>query len=382
MSPATNLGRYRQLAPRAAIHVSPLVLGAMTLGDKHASLGLAAMDKESAFKLLDAFFDAGGNHIDTANAYQYGESERLIGEWAEARGCRDQLVIATKYTFPYTAGDESFNRHELYLGNNTKSMKLSVEASLKKLRTTYIDIFYVHHWDLHASVEEIMDSLHILVITGKVLYLGISGSPAWFVVKANDYAKANGKTPFVVFQVAYSVLQRDIEREILPMCRHEGIALTVFRVLGGGRIRSDAEEERRKITGEKGRTPPFSSSEAWQRTDDEKKMCAALEVVAAQVGAKNITAVAIAYTMHKAPFVFPIIGGRNPEQLMANIEALGIALTPAQLAYIDGILPFDKAYPNNFVGEYGGYSTTLARYSAFDLQPLLQPIAVTPQSEQ
>ncbi|KAJ7656937.1 aryl-alcohol dehydrogenase [Mycena polygramma] len=363
MSPATNLGRYRQLAPRAAIHVSPLMLGAMTLGDKHAALGLAAMDKESAVKLLDAFFDAGGNRIDTVNAYQYGESERLIGEWAEARGCGDQLVIATKYTFPYSAGDESFNRHELYLGNNVniKSMKLSVEASLKKLRTTYIDIFYVHHWDLHASVEEIMDSLHILVITGKVLYL------------ANDYAKVNGKTPFVVFQVAYSVLQRDIEREILPMCRHEGIVLTVFRVLGGGRIRSDAEEERCRVTGEKGRTPPFSSSEAWEQTEDQKKMCAALEVVAAQVGAKNITAVAIAYTMHKAPFVFPIIGGRNPEQLMANIEALGIALTRAQLAYIDGILPFEKAYPNNLVGEYGGYSTTLACYSAFDLQPLLQP---------
>ncbi|KAJ7656867.1 aryl-alcohol dehydrogenase [Mycena polygramma] len=318
MSPATNLGRYRQLAPRAAIHVSPLVLGTMILGDKHAALGLATMDKESAFKLLDAFFDAGGNHIDTANAYQYGESERLIGEWAEARGCRDQLVIATKYTFPYTAGDESFNRHELYLGNNTKSLKLRQPTS----------IFYVHHWYLHASVEEIMDSLHILVITGKVLYLGISGSPAWFV------------TPFVVFQVVYSVLQRDIEREILPMCRHEGIALTVFRVLGGGRIRSDAEKERRKVTGEKGRTPTFSSSEAWERTEDQEKMCAALEVVAAQVGAKNITAVAIAYTTHKAPFVFPIIGGRNPEQLMPNIEALGIALTDAQLAYIDGTSDF------------------------------------------
>ncbi|KAJ7622640.1 aryl-alcohol dehydrogenase [Mycena polygramma] len=340
MSPVTNLGQYRQLASRAAIHVSPLVLGAMTLGDKHAALGLAAIDKESASKLLDAFFDAGGNHIDTANAYQYGESERLIGEWAEARGCRDQLVIATKYTFPYTAGDESFNRHELYLGNNTESMKLSVKASLKKLRTTYIDIFYLHHWDLHASVEEIMVSLHILVITGKVLYLGISGSPAWFVVKANDYAKANGKTP--------RMLQRDIERKILPMCRHEGIALTVFRVL------SDAEEARRRVTGEKGRTPPFSSTEAWEQTGDQKKMCPALEVVAAQVGAKNITAVAIAYTMHKAPF----------------------------LAYIDGILPFEKAYPNNFTGEYGGYPMSLARYSAFDLQPLLQPIAVTsPQSE-
>ncbi|KAJ7622642.1 aryl-alcohol dehydrogenase [Mycena polygramma] len=360
MPPATNLGRYRQLAPRAAIHVSPLAFGTLTLGDGDKKVP-ADVGKESAFKLLDTFFDAGGNHIDTASAYQDGRSEQLIGEWHEARGNRDQLVIATKYTFPWRRGDESFDRHELYLGNNVKSMKLSVEASLKKLRTTYIDIFYLHFWDLHP--------LHILVITGK----RVSGSPAWFVVKANDYAKANGKTPFVVFQVAYWVLERDIEREILPMCRHEGIALTVFRVLGGGRIRSDAEEERRRVTGKKRRMMPSAS---WERSEDDKKMCAALEVVAAQVGAKNITAVAIAYTMHKAPFVHPIIGGRNPEQLLANIEALDITLTDAQLAYIDGILPLEKGYPNNFIGEYGGYPAVLAHYSTFDRQPLLRPIAI------
>ncbi|KAJ6505317.1 aryl-alcohol dehydrogenase [Mycena sanguinolenta] len=369
--PATKLGRYRQLAPRAAIHVSPLTLGAMAFGDKHVNMGLAAMTKEVAFDLLDAFFDAGGNQIDTANAYQEGNSERVIGEWAEMRGCRDQLVISTKYTLPSALGDNSIKQLELYLGNNTKSMKLSLESSLKKLRTTYIDVLYVHHWDLHCSVEEMMDGLHILVLSGKVLYLGISDSPAWLVVKANDYAKANGKTPFVVYQGAYSVLQRDIEREILPMCRHEGIAIAPFRVVGGGHIRTDAEEERRRSSGEKGR----SSFGPWERTPDEKKMCDALEAVAGQVGAKHITAVAIAYTMHKAPFVYPIIGGRSVEQLMANIEALDITLTDEQIAYIDSILPFDKGFPNNFIGQYGGYPTSLGRYSTFDTQPLLRPVA-------
>ncbi|KAJ7362790.1 aryl-alcohol dehydrogenase [Mycena albidolilacea] len=370
--PATKLGRYRQLSPRAAIHVSPLALGTMTFGTKWEALGMRAMDKESSFKLLDAFFDAGGNHIDTANAYQTGDSERCIGEWAEARGCRDQLVIATKYTFPWTLGDTTVKQNELFLGNNSKSMKLSLEASLRKLRTTYIDIFYVHMWDLHTSVEELMDSLHILVLSGKVLYLGISDSPAWFVAKANEYARSHGKTPFVVFQVPYSVLQRDLEREIIPMCRHEGIALTLWSVLAEGHIRTDAEEERRKATGENGRT----SHGGWERTEDEKKMCAALEIVAQQVGAKHITAVAIAYTMHKAPFVFPIIGGRNPEQLLANIEALDIALTPEHLAYIDGILPFDKGkLARNMVGEYGTYPHVLGRFSTFDHQPPLQPIS-------
>ncbi|KAF7364676.1 Aryl-alcohol dehydrogenase [Mycena venus] len=379
--PATKLSRYRQLAPRAAIHVSPLALGAMAFGDKAVNLGMAAMDKETAFKLLDTFFDAGGNHIDTANAYyQEGDSEHFIGEWAELRGCRDQLVIATKYTMPASLGSATIKQHNLYLGNSAKSMKLSLESSLKRLRTSYIDIFYVHHWDLSTSVEEIMDALHVLVMSGKVLYLGISDSPAWWVVKANDYAKANGKTPFVVFQVAYSVLQRDIEREILPMCRHEGIALTLFRVVGGGKIRSDAEEERRRTSGEKGRAA-FGS---WERTADEKRMCDALEVVATQVGAKHITAIAIAYTLHKAPFVFPVIGGRSAEQLLANIEALDITLTDEQMAYIDAVLPFDKGFPSNFIvgffvshsysGEYGGYSNVLKRWSTFDHQPLLKPI--------
>jgi aryl-alcohol dehydrogenase-like predicted oxidoreductase len=161
------------------------------------------------------------------------------------------------------------------MGNNAKSLKLSVESSLKRLRTTYIDILYVHYWDLHTSVEEIMDSLHHLVAAGTVLYLvsffsqyniyrlrlfarqGISDSPAWFVVKANDYAKANGKTPyvitillshcneilsrrFVVYQAPYSVTQRDIEREILPMCRHEGNFPLSFLILDSNKLRGQA----------------------------------------------------------------------------------------------------------------------------------------------
>ncbi|KAJ7681515.1 NADP-dependent oxidoreductase domain-containing protein [Mycena rosella] len=187
--PPTKLGRYRQLAPRAAIHVSSLALGATSIGDKWAQFGMGAMDKESYFKLLDVYFDADGNHIDTANMYQDGSSEEFIGDWVEARGNRDQLVIAPKVR------DGSTQHKNLYLGNNARSLKLSIEESLKKLKTNYIDIFYVHYWDLHTSVEEIMDSLHNLVIAGTVIYLGISDTPAWFVVKANEYAKANGKTP-------------------------------------------------------------------------------------------------------------------------------------------------------------------------------------------
>ncbi|KAJ7243766.1 aryl-alcohol dehydrogenase [Mycena rebaudengoi] len=345
--PATKLGHYRQLAPRAAIHVSPIALGAMSIGDKWANLGMGAMDKEASFKLLDAFFDAGGNHIDTANNYQDGSSEEFIGEWMEARGNRDQLVIATK--------------KNLYMGNNTKSLKLSVENSLARLRTSYIDILYVHYWDLHTEVEEMMDSLHNFVVAGKVIYLGISDTPVWFVVKANE---------FVVYQAAYSVTERDIEREIMPMCRHEGIALTLWNVLAAGHIRTDAEEEARRQTGENG----WQVMGPWERTADEK-MCAALEVVADQVGTKHITAVAIAYTMHKAPFVFPIIGGRKVEHLLANIEALSIKLTADQMKYIDAVLPFDFGFPGKCLGELGGpYPFMMSIYAKYDVQPLPPPI--------
>lgn len=368
--PPTKLGRYRQFAPRAAIHVSPLCLGAMNIGDKWHAIGMGDMNKESSFKLLDAYFDAGGNFIDTASNYQSGSSEEFIGEWAEARGIRDQLIIATKYTNMFKAPNEEVKQKVNFVGNNLKNLRLSVESSLKRLRTDYIDILYVHYWDLHTSIDEFMDGLHNLVTAGKVLYLGISDTPAWLVTKANAYTRSHGKTPFVVYQAMYSVLQRDIERDVLPMCQHEGMALTMWGVLASGHIRTDEEEERRRQTGEKGRTVMGP----WERTPDEKKMCDALVVVAKQVGAKNITAVAIAYTMHKAPYVFPIVGGRKVEHLMDNVEALGISLTREQISYLDGILPFDKGFPNTLIGEYGTYPWLLASNANFDIQPLLPPI--------
>ncbi|KAF8646255.1 hypothetical protein AX16_007311 [Volvariella volvacea WC 439] len=311
---------------------------------------------------------------------QDGTSEEFIGEWAEKRGIRDQLVIATKYTnnMWFRTVPSNVTQHPSYVGNHIKNMRITLDASLKKLRTDYVDIYYVHYWDLQTSIEEIMDGLHNLVVTGKVLYLGISNSPAWFAIKANEYAKANGKTPFVVFQAPYSILQRDIEREILPMCRHEGMALMLWNVLAGGHIRTDEEEEKRKQTGEKGRDV-FGMG--WERTPDEKKMCQALEVVAKQVGAKHITAVAIAYVLHKAPYIFPIIGGRKAEHLLSNIEGLTISLAPDQIQYLEGILPFEPGFPNNVMGIYasGIYPFPLAAFANVDVQPVAQ--FITPKAQ-
>ncbi|KAI0089401.1 Aldo/keto reductase [Irpex rosettiformis] len=371
-APATRLGRWRQLSPTAGIHVSPIQLGAMSIGDKWEKNGFGAMNKESSFKLLDAYFNAGGNFIDTANGYQDGSSEEFIGEWMEQRGNREQLVIATKYTTNYKRGDKTIAQKAHYIGNNVKSMVHSVDESLKKLRTHYIDILYLHWWDYSTSIEEVVNGLHNLVVQGKVLYLGISDTPAWIVAKANTYARLTGKTPFVIYQGAWNIMLRDMERDIIPMVREEGMAIAPWEVLCAGKIRTNEEEQRRRETGEKGR-----QGSGWERTEEEKKICLALEEVAKQVGAKSIQAVAIAYLLHKTPYVFPIIGGRKVEHLHANIEALEISLTHEQIAYLENVKPFDRGFPQSRFGDGTEYFKIYKTAGTFDKWPIAEPIRPT-----
>ncbi|EMD37577.1 hypothetical protein CERSUDRAFT_154285 [Gelatoporia subvermispora B] len=372
-SPKTKLGIHRKLSPNAGVHVSPIALGAMSIGDKWADFGFGAMNKQSSFKLLDAYYDAGGNFIDTANNYQDESSEQFIGEWMESREIRDQIVVATKYTMNYKRAADIPQKSN-YVGNNVKSMHISVEDSLRKLRTSYIDILYVHWWDWDTSVEEVMNGLHNLVVQGKVLYLGVSDTPAWVVVKANAYAREKGKTPFCIYQGAWSILMRDFEREIIPMARAEGLALAPWNVLGSGKIRTDEEEERRRLSGEKGR---MVLGPDWERTEDEKKVCSALEAVAKEVGAKHITSVAIAYVMQKTTYVFPIIGGRKVEHLMANIEALEISLSDEQIRRLESVLSFDIGFPGIMIGTgYDAHRLIEFCGSQFDKWPA--PPAIRP----
>lgn len=364
--PPTALGRYRKLSPNAGVHVSPLQLGAMSIGDQWAKFGMGAMDKESSFKLLDAYYDHGGNFIDTANNYQDETSEMFIGEWAEKRGIRDQLFIATKYTTGFKRGDDSMKQKVLTTGNNTKSLHVSVNASLKKLRTDYIDLLYLHWWDWETSIEEVMRSLHNLVVQGKVLYLGISDTPAWVVSRANQYARDNALTPFVIYQGAWNIMERSFERDIIPMARAEGMALAPWNVLAAGKLRTDEEEQKRLDSGEEGRKIWGD----WKRNDKEKAASAALEKVAKEIGAKSITSVAIAYIMHKTPYVFPIIGGRKVEHLLANIEALELSLTAEHIKSLESANEFDLGFPGWFIGTGEGAPTLMRSVAVIETQPL------------
>ncbi|KAJ7873204.1 NADP-dependent oxidoreductase domain-containing protein [Mycena leptocephala] len=371
--PPTKLGLYRVLSPHAGVHVSPLQLGAMSIGDKWGKYGMGEMDKESSFKLLDAYFDNGGNFIDTANSYQDESSESFIGEWAEKRNIRDQLVIATKYSSNFKARNDAYAQKVNYLGNNVKSLHVSVEASLKKLRTTYIDILYVHWWDWDTSVEEVMNGLHNLVVQGKVLYLGISDTPAWVVAQANQYARDHGKSPFIIYQGLWNVLDRSFEREIIPMARAHGLALAPWNVLAAGKFRTDAEEEARRSTGEKGRA---IFNPEWERNENEKKISYALEKVAGEIGTKSLTAVAIAYVLAKTPYCFPIIGGRKIEHLMSNIESLDISLSKEQIAFLESVVPFDPGFPNTMIGDGTGPHRMMSSAGQFARMPV--PEAIRP----
>ncbi|KAH8825573.1 NADP-dependent oxidoreductase domain-containing protein [Flagelloscypha sp. PMI_526] len=354
-APESPLAHWRLLSPNASIHVSPLQLGAMSIGDKWEQIGMGSMNKDSSFELLDAFFAAGGNFIDTANNYQDETSEKFVGEWMESRGIRDQIVVATKYTSAWKRRDPSIQQKVFYTGNSAKALHISVEASLKKLRTDYIDILYVHWWDYATTVREVMDSLHTLVTARKVLYLGISDAPAWVVSQCNEYALQTHKTPFVIYQGAWNVLSRDFERDIIPMARAHGMALAPWNVLAAGKFRSSKEEREREESGEGGRK--FLGD--WRKGDSEKKVTDKLEEIAKEFGDDvDPTAVAIAYVMHKAPYVFPIIGGRKVAHLKSNIKALEIALTKEHIAALESLTPFNPGFPHFLIGNGSDYSPT------------------------
>ncbi|KAF2010058.1 norsolorinic acid reductase [Aaosphaeria arxii CBS 175.79] len=339
--PKSLLEFSRVLAPVAGVRVSPLCLGAMNFGDAWESV-MGKCDKETTFGILDYFVEQGGNFIDTANNYQSEESETWIGEWFASRQNRDQIVLATKYTICYPDPRKPMGTKINHAGNATKSLNVSVEASLKKLQTDYIDLLYVHYWDFTTSIPELMQSLNHLVQRGKVLYLGVSDTPAWVVSKANEYARNHGLRGFSVYQGRWSAADRDFEREIIPMARDEGMALAPWGALGGGSFTTEAKRQ----ANEKGRNmrPP---------TEKQIQVSKKLEAVAEKHGTQ-ITSVALAYIRHKYPYVFPIVGGRKIEHLKGNIEALGLRLSDEEVEDIDSAADFEIGFPMSFLYEFSG----------------------------
>lgn len=351
--PSNPLGWHRVFSPTASVKVSPIAIGGISFGESWSSLFGKC---EPADALLDAYFEQGGNFIDTSNTYNQGESEGLIGQWMERRENRDQMVVATKYSAGYLKHKQSsIPLQSNYAGNSAKSMHVSIRDSLKKLRTDYIDILYVHYWDFATSVEEMMNHLHKYVALNQVLYLGASDFPAWVVVKANDYARSHGLTPFSVYQGRWNAAYRDIEAEIIPMCEDQGMAIVPWAALGGGQLMSS--EQRQKLEED-----PNARPAVYDSSEEDKDVCDAIEKIAKTKNC-SFQAVSLAYLFAQSTYVFPIVGVQTVEHVKAMSDALKIKLSDQEVEEIQKAKRFKPIFPTDymFIGFGGGqeYSTKL-----------------------
>jgi aryl-alcohol dehydrogenase-like predicted oxidoreductase len=319
--------RYR-LFGRSGLRVSELFLGAMTFGEQG---GVGAPPQECA-RILDAYADAGGNVVDTAINYRGGASEEILGELLQER--RDRFVLSTKYTVTRDREDPNA------AGNNRKNLRLSLETSLRRLRTDYIDIYWVHMWDRHTPAEETVRALDDQVRAGKILYTGISDAPAWVISRASTLAACHGWTAFTGVQAPYNLLQRDIERELLPMAEDLGMAVAAWSPLADGIL--SGKFSGTTTPGQPSRTDPVSVSE------QQHSVAALVTEVAAGLGATPAQ-VAIAWTRTRSPAIYPIIGARRLSQLLDNLGAADLDLPAEAVARLTTATEPDLGFPLAFI---------------------------------
>jgi aryl-alcohol dehydrogenase-like predicted oxidoreductase len=315
--------RYRLLG-KSGLRVSELALGTMTFGE---AWGWGASSEESR-RVFDVFLDAGGNFVDTACNYTDGESESLLGEFVQEQ--RERLVVATKYTLTARKDDPNAG------GNHRKNLVQTVEASLRRLRTDYVDLLWLHMWDGLTPVEEVVRALDDLVTAGKVLYVGLSDTPAWVVSRAVTMAELGGRARPVALQHPYSLADRDAENELLPMAQALELAVTTWGVLEGGALTgkylADSTEPRRY--GGVGDRVNEIAREVVRAADE-------LGVTPGQV--------ATAWVLAQPWPIIPIVGARTEEQLRENLGALDVELTDELLERLNDASGFRLGFPRSFL---------------------------------
>ncbi len=324
--------KYRLLG-RSGIRVSELALGTMSFGTEW---GWGA-DKEESRRIFETYANAGGNFLDTANVYTQGTSERYVGDFIASD--RDHWVVATKYTMAHLDREDPNAS-----GNHRKSLRRAVEGSLDRLDTDYIDLLWVHAWDYTTSVTEVMRGLDDLVRAGKVLYLGISDTPAWVVSQANTLAELRGWTAFSALQLRYSLIDRTAERDLFPMAREFDLAVTPWSVLGAG-----------VLTGKYNRENPPDEGRAKEGAATVQRNLDIAEVVvevADEIGCSPAQ-VAIAWAQQQRPVVIPLVGANSAEQLEDNLGAADVTLDDEQLNRLDAVSATDPGFPHNMIGPDG-----------------------------
>ena len=323
--------RYKLLG-KSGLRVSELALGTMTFGEEW---GWGASHEESR-KIFDSYVEAGGNLIDTANNYTEGTSEKFVGEFIAAE--RDRFVVATKYTQNNQQGDPNA------AGNHRKNLVRSLEGSLQRLKTDYVDLLWIHAWDFMTPVEEVMRALDDLVRAGKVLYVGISDTPAWIVSQANILAELRGWTPFVGLQIRYSLVDRTAERDLLPMARSLDLGVTIWSALASGVLSGKYNQDAATV----GR-----ANMSGRPINERNRTIAQAAVEVAQEVGCTPSQVALSWVRQQKGVIIPIIGARTLEQLRDNLGCLSCSLTPEQLARLNEASKFDVGFPHDFLGAGG-----------------------------
>jgi aryl-alcohol dehydrogenase-like predicted oxidoreductase len=316
----------------SGLRVSPFCLGAMTFGE---DLGWGSSVEESQ-QIIDRFIESGGNFIDTANFYTKGHSEKIIGDHVGRHSARrDRLVIATKFSGNLYPGDPNGG------GSGRKSIIAACENSLRRLQTDYIDLYWLHNWDVHTPIEETMAALEDLVRAGKVRYLGVSDTPAWKIAEANVTARFRGWSAFVGLQIEYSLLERTVEQELVPMARELCIGVTPWSplksgVLSGKYTRHNAGQ----IKPSRGFIPDSFLSERTYTIVDE------LDIIA-KAHESTVARVALAWVQAQPGVTSTIIGARRLAQLEDNLKALDVKLSAEELGRLDALTKPTFGFPQN-----------------------------------
>jgi aryl-alcohol dehydrogenase-like predicted oxidoreductase len=317
--------RHRLLGG-SGLRVSEMCLGTMVFGEP--SWGCSRDESES---ILQCFVEAGGNFLDTADFYAGGRSEQFLGEMLA--NDRDRFVVGTKYSLTRDSSDPNA------AGNHRKNLMRAVEASLVRLQTDYIDVLWLHQWDFFTPVTEVLRALDDLVRAGKVLYLGLSDTPAWVVARANTLAEERNWTPFVATQLEYSLVERTIEREFVPMCQMLDIAITAWSPLAGG-----------VLSGKYSDGIPAGARFA-QRAPSERQLEIARAAATVATDLDTTTAaVALAWVRSRPGVVIPIVGARTEAQLKENLEALTVTLSDDHMARLDAASAIDAGFPARMLG--------------------------------
>ena len=353
-----SLDRYITLG-RSGLRVSPFCLGAMTFGEDWG-WGSSVEDSEA---IISRFVEAGGNFVDTANVYTRGHSEKIIGDYIRSHDVRrDQLVIATKFFGNLFPGDPNAG------GANRKSLTAACDESLRRLQTDYIDLYWMHAWDRFTPIEETMRALDDLVAAGKVRYVGFSDTPAWKCAQAQMVASFRGWTPLVALQIEYSLVERTVEGELIPMAQELGLGVTPWSPLRGGVLTGKYTRENKDEVdpGRGERVTAYLTEHTFTIVDELTRIAGDHDTTPA--------AVALAWVQARPGVASTIIGARTMKQLDANLAALEVTLTDADMAALDSVSTPTLNFPSGFLQfaihfMHGGANVNGVPSEAFPLAP-------------